>query len=73
MSCKLLIDKIFLEHPRSVNMNYFQHCCFSFCIGNYFLLGSIQAYIHGVIPCMFKTSSGDSALHISEIINSHKE
>lgn len=67
------INKLFLEHPHSVNMTYIQHCVFSTFIGNYFLMASIQAYTHGCIPYMFETSSSDSARDISEIIHLHRK
>lgn len=73
MICKYCINKLFIEHPHSVGMTYPQHCCFSFSIANYFLLASVQAYIHAIIPCMFQTSSSDCVNDINGIINSRKE
>lgn len=66
MSC---IDFIFFKHPREVNMTYTEHCMFSCNLGGKFFCASIQACIHGLFPCLFRTSSTDYADDVNKSLN----
>ena len=57
-------DKVFCEHPRNVNMNYFQHGCFSCVLSYNFFCASLQACFHSVFPILFETSSSDYSYQI---------
>jgi hypothetical protein len=46
-------------HPNSVCMTYFQHMRFSMSISRDMLLGSYQAFIHGIFPNYYITSTTD--------------
>ena len=48
------INKLFLEHPKKVNMTYIQHLNHSMSISKDMLIGSIKAAIHGLIPFFMK-------------------
>lgn len=61
-------DFVFFKHPREVNMSYSEHMCFSCGLGCQFLCASVQAFVHGIFPCAFQTSSTDYAKNISEKI-----
>lgn len=65
MSC---FDDIFCRHPREVGMTYMEHMRFSCSLCGKFFCASIQACIHSIFPCAFKTSSTDYAENINEII-----
>ena len=64
------------EHLQDVDMNYFEHCLFSMCLCMQFLLASIFAFFHALIPGLFTTSSSDYVETIKIIIEharSHKD
>lgn len=53
-------------HPKKVCMTYTRHFWFSMSLCRRFALGSIQAFIHAVLPDYYITSSSDL---IAEIKN----
>ncbi len=54
-----LLRKIFVEHPASVNENYFEHLGMAASFGFRMLAGGGACLIHGLIPFFFKhTGSG---------------
>lgn len=53
-------------HPNNVCMTYTRHFWFSMSLCRRFALGSIQAFIHAVLPDYYITSSSDL---ITEIKN----
>uniref|UniRef100_A0A6C0EJ08 Uncharacterized protein n=1 Tax=viral metagenome TaxID=1070528 RepID=A0A6C0EJ08_9ZZZZ len=56
------------EHLQDVEMNYFEHCIFSMCLSLQFLLASIFAFFHALIPGIFTTSSSDYSTLIESIL-----
>jgi len=53
-----MITRIFLEHPRSVDENYFQHAAFASKFSLQLFGAALAAAVHAVIPCLFeKTAS----------------
>lgn len=54
-----MINRIFFNHPASVDETFFEHMAFaSKFAGKLFLAGG-AALVHAVIPCLFeKTASG---------------
>lgn len=53
-------------HPKNVCMTYTRHFWFSMSLCRRFAVGSIQAFIHAVLPDYYITSSSDL---IAEIKN----
>ena len=53
-------------HPKKVCMTYMRHFWFSMSLCRRFAIGSIQAFIHAVLPDYYITSSSDL---ITEIKN----
>ena len=53
-----MIDRVFLDHPRSVDENYAEHARFAFGFSARLFAAAVAAAIHGVVPCLFeKTAS----------------
>ena len=53
-----MFARIFLDHPRSLDENFYQHmvCALSFALA--LLLAGVAVLVHAFIPCMFqKTAS----------------
>ena len=53
-------------HPKKVCMTYMRHFWFSMYLSYRFAIGSIQAFIHALLPDYYTTSSSDL---ITEIRN----
>ncbi|WP_202903899.1 DUF6356 family protein [Halocynthiibacter namhaensis] len=53
-----MIDKVFLDHPRSVEESYLEHAAFAGKFSIKLFLAASAALVHAVIPCLFeKTAS----------------
>lgn len=53
----VLIDRYFLEHPRSANQGYFEHMKFAWRFAFTLLRASTAAFVHGVLPGVLCTSA----------------
>lgn len=52
-------QRIFVDHPESVDETYFEHMRFAGWFASRLLLAGGAALVHAVIPCLFeKTASG---------------
>ncbi len=55
---KLMIAKLFTEHPRSLGETYGQHARTAFHFGWRMTLGGLACMVHAIIPGLFvKTAS----------------
>ena len=53
-----MISKVFLDHPASVEEDYFEHMAFAGKFAGSLFLAGAAALIHAIIPCLFeKTAS----------------
>ena len=68
-----MLEKIFLEHPRTVNENYFGHFCIAVSFSIRLAYASIVCVIHAIFPCLFeKTASRMIATLFDEMVK-HRE
>lgn len=54
------------SHPKKVCMSYMRHFWFSMSLSGRFAIGSMQAFIHALLPDYYITSSSDLILEIQE-------
>lgn len=55
---RTMINKVFLDHPASVEENYFEHMIFAGRFALTLMGAAAAALIHAIIPCLFeKTAS----------------
>ena len=55
---KATVDRLFLEHPRTVNESYFEHQIFALRFAWRLFKASLAAFVHALIPrCCEKTAS----------------
>lgn len=53
-----MIDRVFLEHPRSVDEGYLQHMGMAFSFGGRMIACGFACLVHGLVPALFtKTAS----------------
>jgi len=58
-----MMDKVFLEHPRSVDESYLQHARFAAGFSAALFSAALAAAVHAIVPCLFeKTASRKIAL-----------
>ena len=61
-----MFARIFLDHPRSLDENFFQHmvCAVSFAVA--LLLAGLAVLVHAFIPCMFQKTASDIITKLHE-------
>lgn len=62
-----ILDRLFLEHPRSAGQGYLEHLVFAHRFGGRLLRGALAAFVHGLFPSVCQTAASDvvRALHAS--------
>lgn len=58
----------FTQHPRQVCMTYLQHMKLSLKFAIMFQVASVKAVVHAVTPCVFITSTSDTADNVQNIL-----
>jgi len=64
-------NKLFTEHPASVNESYFQHFASATSFGFRMIGGGLMCFVHALLPGVFctKASSTICELHDRMVIN----
>jgi hypothetical protein len=63
-----MFDRLFLEHPRTVNESYTEHMAAAFTVGGRMFVAAIKCFVHGLVPGLCKTAGSDAILQLhSEI------
>ncbi|MCB1388835.1 MAG: hypothetical protein KDK12_06795 [Rhodobacteraceae bacterium] len=54
-----MIQRLFLDHPATVNETYVEHAAFAASFAGWLLLAGLAASVHAVLPFAFEhTASG---------------
>jgi len=66
-----MIDKLFLEHPKSVGESYWEHLYMASCFSGRMLFGAVACFIHALIPglCVKTGSKTITELHDRMVTN----
>jgi hypothetical protein len=66
-----MIEKLFLDHPKSVGESYWEHLYMASCFSGRMLLGAMACFIHALIPglCVKTGSNTIRELHDRMVIN----
>jgi len=48
------LERVFTDHPASVDESYGQHAMFASGIAAQLFLASLAALVHAIIPCLFE-------------------
>ncbi|HEY1415871.1 MAG TPA: DUF6356 family protein [Caulobacteraceae bacterium] len=52
-------DRVFLDHPASVNETYAQHLATASGFGGRMILAGFACLFHGLLPCCFSHAASD--------------
>jgi len=66
------LKSLFVTHPSSVNLTYFQHFTLSLSFGLSLSIASFKAFIHAIFPFIFITSTTDTIYDIENKLNKYK-
>ncbi|MDY0872950.1 DUF6356 family protein [Dongia rigui] len=66
-----MIDKMFLDHPKSVGESYLEHLYMASCFSGRMLVGAVACFIHALIPglCVKTGSKTITELHDRMVVN----
>jgi len=66
-----VIQRLFLQHPRTVGENYGEHFAAASGFGFSMIFGGLACVVHGLIPGVFVTTGSDTVcrLHDRMVIN----
>lgn len=63
-----MLDRLFLEHPRTVGESYGQHMTAALGVGSRLFVASLKCVVHAFVPALCKTSGSDAIVKLhSEI------
>ena len=66
-----MLEKLFLDHPRSVDESYLEHMGQAFSFAGRMMLGGVACFIHGLLPCLFVRTGSQAVteLHGRMVVN----
>lgn len=65
-----LLNHIFLDHPRSVNEGYFEHCKFALGFALKLFAAAFFATVHAVVPCLFEANASKAVRDLHGLLES---
>ena len=70
-----MFDKLFLDHPRSVDEGYFEHFCVAAGFGGRMFMASLACLIHAAIPSLFVRTGSNTIreLHNRMVTNRQRK
>lgn len=63
-----MLDRLFLDHPRSVGESYGEHFGVATGFGMRLIAGGIGCVVHGFFPFAFKTTGSDTVRELNEVL-----
>ena len=51
-----MLNRLFLDHPRSVGESYFEHQHAALTFAGWMFLGSLACLVHALLPAAFRTT-----------------
>ncbi len=63
-----MLDRLFLQHPRTVGESYFEHMGAALAVGGRLFVASLKCVVHAFVPAWCKTGGSDAIVKLhSEI------
>ena len=63
-----MFNRLFVDHPKSVDENYVEHFGVASCFGFTMIWGGLKALVHAVIPGLCITSGSDTVKRLNTIM-----
>jgi hypothetical protein len=54
-----MVERLFLEHPASVDETYLEHFATASGFGWRMVLAGLACFVHGALPCCFSHTASD--------------
>jgi len=65
---RTVIDKVFFEHPATVDESYSEHLIFAWSFGLELIGAGIAALTHALVPCLFERTASTTVKRLHAII-----
>lgn len=62
-----MIDKLFLDHPRSAGETYGQHLLFTLKTGATLIYAGVCLIIHGLFPILHETTASNTVFKLNDM------
>lgn len=72
-SARVRLLQFFREHPASVGETYTEHMRSAFSFGLAMLGASLACMLHGLLPCVFKTTGSDAVRRLYDRMVLHRQ
>jgi len=63
-----VIDRVFLDHPGSVNESYGEHFVFAAGFGLTLMGAGAAAVVHALVPCLFERTASTTVKRLYPIV-----
>lgn len=69
-----MFDKLFVDHPKSVDEGYFEHMGVALSFAGHMFLASLACFVHAFVPglCVRTGSNAIRGLHTRMVTNRHR-
>ena len=67
-----VLQRLFLEHPRSVGETYLEHQRQAFGFAGTMFLGALACFVHGLVPSLFTRTGSMAVLRLHERLVLHR-
>lgn len=67
-----MLDDLFLAHPRAAGESYFEHMAFAFRFSFRLFRAAGAAFIHGIVPEAFETTSSTTILTMGDELRARR-
>lgn len=67
-----LLHRWFLEHPRTVGEDYWEHAGIASRFGGRMIAGGVRCLVHAVLPAMCKTAASDCVAGLNGELQSRR-
>ena len=67
-----MVDRLFLEHPASVDETYSQHLATASGFGGRMILAGLACMVHGLLPCLFSHTASDQIRALTREMDSRR-
>ena len=67
-----MVDRLFLQHPRSLGMSWAHHGAGAAKIGSELIIAGLAAWVHAIVPGWFTDTAGKVVTRTYEYIQKRK-
>jgi hypothetical protein len=67
-----IVNRLFLDHPASVEETYLEHLSSASGFGGRLILAGLACFLHGLLPCCFTRTASNQIRTLSQEMDSRR-